>query len=261
MTGQVLGEKTGAVGWLTFDNPAKRNAMSLEMWEQLAAILQDFQADAAIRVVVLRGAGERAFVSGADISQFGAARADAEAAARYDAAAGRSRQWLARLDRPLIAMIRGYCLGGGLGIAMQADLRFAAEDARFGIPAADLGVAYSTDSLRRLVGLVGPAAAKDILFSARQLDAAEALRLGLVSRVVPAEALEETVRGYATLVATKAPLTLRASKLMIDELLKPESAQDAEAMRRLVAACFDSADYAEGRRAFLEKRRPVFQGR
>lgn len=260
MAGQVLDAREGAVGWITFSNPAKRNAMSMEMWGQLARILEAYRDDAAIRVVVMRGDGDRAFVSGADISQFEDNRADAAAAARYDAVSEGARAALAGFPKPLIAMIRGYCLGGGLGIALTADLRFAAEDARFGIPAANLGVAYSGDSLRRLVALVGPAVAKDILFSARQLDAAEAHRVGLAQRLLPAETLEAAVREYADTLAGKAPLTQRASKTIINELMKPESAQDAALMKRVVTDCFDSADYAEGRRAFMEKRRPVFRG-
>jgi len=261
MTGQMLAEKTGPIGWMTFSNPAKRNAMSLEMWSAMAEILEDFEADDAIRVIVMQGAGDRAFVSGADISQFAAQRADAETASRYAALSDSARQRLNTLQKPLIAMIRGYCLGGGLGIAMSADLRFAAEDARFGIPAANLGAAYSSDSLRRLVNLVGPAAAKDILFSARRLDAAEALRIGLVSRLAPPAALEGVVRDYAMTLAEKAPLSLRASKAIVNELMKPESLQDGAMMRAHVATCFDSADYTEGRRAFMEKRMPVFTGR
>lgn len=261
MTGQVLCEKADGIGWMTFSNPSKRNAMSLEMWRDVARILEDLQQDHAIRVVVMRGAGDRAFMSGADISQFEQLRDSAAAAAAYDAVSEDARRWLARIDKPLIAMIRGFCLGGGLGVALAADLRFASDDAVFGIPAANLGVAYSTASVRRLVGLVGPAAAKDILFSARRLNAAEALRIGLVSRVTPAGVLDETVRTYATLLAGKAPLSLRASKAMVDDAVLPESERDAERIRRLVADCFDSADYAEGRRAFMEKRAPVFQGR
>jgi len=172
-----------------------------------------------------------------------------------------ARAALNSFDKPLLALIRGYCLGGGLGIAMAADLRFAATNARFGIPAANLGIAYAADNLRRLVNLVGPAAAKDILFSARRLDAEEALRLGLVSRVVAPEALEAEVRAYAATLAEKAPLSLAASKAIVNELMKPESAQDSALIRAHVETCFNSADYTEGRRAFMEKRTPVFQGR
>lgn len=260
MSGQVVCDKADGVAWMTFSNPSKRNAMTLEMWQDTARILQALHEDPAIRVVVMRGAGDRAFMSGADISQFEALRDSAAAAAAYDAVAEESRRWLTRMDKPLIAMIHGFCLGGGLGVALTADLRFASEDAVFGIPAANLGVAYSTASVRRLVNLVGPAAAKDILFSARRIDAAEALRLGIVSRLAPPDALEQTVRDYAALLATKAPLSLRASKATVDEVSRPEGEQDPERVRQLAAACFDSADYAEGRHAFVEKRAPVFRG-
>jgi enoyl-CoA hydratase/carnithine racemase len=261
MTGRMLSEKTGGIGWMTFSNPTKRNAMSLEMWSELAAILEDFRTDPAIRVVVMQGDGDRAFVSGADISQFEKSRSDADSAATYAAVSDGARAALHSFDKPLIALIRGYCMGGGLGIAMTADLRFAASDARFGIPAANLGIAYSPDNLRRLVNLVGPAAAKDILLSARRLDAEEALRRGLINRVVAPAALEEEVRAYAATLTEKAPLSLRASKAIVNELMKPESAQDPTMMRKHVETCFNSADYTEGRRAFMEKRTPVFQGR
>ncbi|WP_204251066.1 enoyl-CoA hydratase [Elioraea rosea] len=261
MTGTMLAEKRGAVGWMTFSNPDKRNAMSLEMWAQVTSILDDFAADDAIRAVVIRGAGEKAFVSGADISQFDANRGNAEAAANYAATTDTGRASLIAFPKPMIAMIRGYCLGGGLGIAMVADLRFASEDASFGIPAANLGQSYSADNLRRLVTLVGPAVAKDMLFSARRLDAGEALRVGLISRVFAPDALEQEVERYAALLAEKAPLSQRASKAIVNELCKPESEQDAAMMRAHVARCFDSEDYAEGRRAFAEKRKPVFRGR
>lgn len=261
MTGRMLSEKTGGIGWMTFSNPTKRNAMSLEMWGAMAEILADFQADPAIRVVVMQGDGDKAFVSGADISQFEKNRSDAAAAAAYSAVSDGARAALNALDKPLLALIRGFCMGGGLGIAMAADLRFATSDAKFGIPAANLGIAYAHDSLSRLVGLVGPAAAKDILFSARRLEAEEALRLGLINRICTPDTLEAEVRAYAEAVAQKAPLSVRASKAIVNELMKPESAQDAAMMRGHVETCFNSADYTEGRRAFMEKRPPVFQGR
>jgi enoyl-CoA hydratase/carnithine racemase len=261
MTGEILSARDGGVGWLTFSNEAKRNAISLEMWQQLADVMQGFADDPTIAAVVMRGAGEKAFVSGADISQFDAKRNNAEAAAQYSAIGDAGRRALSGFPKPLIAMIHGYCLGGGLGIAMMADLRFAASDSQFGIPAANLGIAYAAENVRRLIGLVGPSVAKDILFSARRLDAAEALSVGLVSRVVPPGELAGAVQAYAALLAEKAPLSLRASKAIIDELTKPESARDSALIPGWVKTCFDSADYAEGRKAFAEKRKPVFTGR
>lgn len=261
MTGNMLSEISGSVGWMTFNNPDKRNAMSIEMWGQMGEILEDFARNDAVRVVVMRGAGERAFVSGADISQFEAHRSNAEAAARYSAISAEARRRLRTFEKPLIAMIHGYCLGGGLGIALAADLRFAADDAVFGIPAARLGIAYGPESMRQLVALVGPMMAKDMLFSARRLPAAEAQRIGLVSHLAPAGELEATVRDYAATLVENAPLSQRATKAIIDEMVKPESEQDAALAQRHVSLCFDSADYAEGRRAFMEKRKPVFTGR
>jgi len=260
MTGEILAARDGAVGWLTFSNEAKRNAISLEMWQQLPAIMAGFAEDPSIAAVVMRGAGEKSFVSGADISQFDARRSNAEAAAQYAAIGDAGRASLTGFPKPLIAMIHGYCLGGGLGIAMMADLRFAASDARFGIPAANLGIAYAAENVRRLVGLVGPSVAKDILFSARRLDAAEALAVGLVSRVVPPADLGVAVQAYGAALAEKAPLSLRASKAIVNELTRPESMQDPDVITGWVKTCFDSADYAEGRKAFAEKRKPVFTG-
>ncbi len=261
MSGEILASRDGGVGWVTFSNEAKRNAISLEMWQQLPAIMQGFADDPAIAAVVMRGAGEKSFVSGADISQFDAKRSNAEAAAQYSAIGDAGRAALSGFAKPLIAMIHGFCLGGGLGIAMMADLRFAASDSRFGIPAANLGIAYSTDPVRRLLALVGPSVAKDILFSARRLDAAEALSVGLISRVVPPGELAAAVQDYAATLAEKAPLSIRASKAIVNELTKPEAAQDAGVIAGWVKTCFDSADYAEGRKAFTEKRKPVFTGR
>jgi len=259
-TDKMLAEKDGAIGWVTFNNPARRNAMSLEMWAALDAILSDFEADPAIRAVVMRGAGDKAFVSGADISQFAEKRADAEAAAAYARTSENARQRLASITKPLIAMIRGFCMGGGLGIAMKADVRFAADDSIFAIPAARLSIAYSFDNVRDLVNLVGPSFAKDILFSARRLSADEALRIGLVNRVVAPDALEGVVREYVGLLADNAPLSMRASKATVNEVIRDAADRDMDLIEQLGRACFDSADYAEGRQAFMEKRRPVFRG-
>ena len=259
--GRMLAEKADGIGWLTFNNPERRNAMSMEMWEGVDRILADFEADDSVRAIVLRGAGDRAFVSGADISQFERNRADADAAARYAAATEAGRRRLAGAEKPTIAMIRGFCLGGGLGIAMTCDLRFAQEGSEFGIPAARLGIAYNFDNLRSLVQLVGPARAKDILFSGRRLPAQEAYSIGLVDRVLPAEELEAHTRAYVGRIAVNAPLSIRASKLTINQVLMDRAERDPELIAALGKACFDSRDYEEGRTAFMEKRRPVFQGR
>lgn len=259
--GKMLAAAEGGVGLVTFNQPEKRNAMSLEMWEGLGAILDRFAADPAIRVVVLTGAGGKAFVSGADISQFEKTRNNADAQVEYDRLTSGGRAKLANFPKPTIAKIRGFCLGGGLAIAMQADLRIAAEDAQFGIPAARLSIAYAFDGLRKLVQLVGPAHARMILYTANRIGAREAERIGLINQAVPGEALDETVGAIARTIADNAPLSVYASKLTIGEVLKDPADRDMDAVRAAGAACFDSADYREGRAAFLEKRRAVFTGR
>ncbi|WP_239451443.1 enoyl-CoA hydratase [Elioraea rosea] len=259
-TEKMIARKGGGVGWIVFNQPEKRNAMSVEMWQAVETIAADFAADDAVRVVVLIGAGGKAFVSGADISQFEKLRSDAEAQAEYDRLVSPGRAALAALEKPTIAMIQGYCIGGGMGIAVGCDIRIASEDSRFAIPAAKLGLAYAAAGLKRLVDLVGPAQAKEIMFTGRQYDAAEALRIGLVNRVVPAAELEATVAELAGTIAANAPLTVHASRVTINEVLKDPAERDTAKLAAVFRACFDSADYREGRRAFLEKRRPVFTG-
>lgn len=260
-TDKMLAEKTEGIGWMTFNNPERRNAMSLEMWEAAETILADFAEDPDVRVVVMKGAGDKAFVSGADISQFEKERADAAASERYAQRSEAARKRLRELDKPVIAMIRGYCLGGGLGIAMMADLRFATEDSQFGIPAARLSIAYTGENIENLLRLVGPSRAKDILYSARRLDAREALDIGLINRVVPVKDLEGTVREYCATLVQNAPLSIRAHKIIIDQMMKDVDVRDREAIKAASAACFDSEDYKEGRTAFMEKRTPVWKGR
>jgi enoyl-CoA hydratase/carnithine racemase len=209
----------------------------------------------------MRGAGDKAFVSGADISQFESQRTDAEAAARYDAISEDARHAMASLEKPLIAMIRGFCLGGGVGIAMAADMRFASDDSSFGIPAARLGISYGFSSLKKLVELVGPAYAKEILLTARRFSAEEALHIGLVNRVVPVAELEATVLEVCAMIVDNSPLSIVANKATIDEVSKDAVARDVLRIEELGRICFDSADYAEGRRAFMEKRKPVWSGK
>lgn len=258
---KILTRKQDGIGWLTINQPEKRNAISLAMWDAIAAAADDFAADDAVRVVVMHGAGGKAFASGADISEFDRVRADAAAQQEYGRRSGEARRRLEGLRKPLIAMIQGFCIGGGYATALMADLRIASSDSRFGIPAAKLGIAYGYESLSRLVALAGPAMAKEILFTGRQLDAAEALACRLVNRVVAPEALEATVTELALQIARNAPLSVEASKVAIDQIAGDPMARDKELVERLNRACFDSADYAEGRRAFQEKRPPVFAGR
>lgn len=249
----------GAIGWMVFNNPARRNAVSVGMWEAIPRVLEDFGADPAIRVLVLAGAGDKAFVSGADISQFDTQRSVPEAVQRYEELAEGAQAKLATFDKPTVAMVRGYCLGAGLNIANVCDLRIAADDARFGIPAARMGLGYRASSMKNLVDVVGIARAKEIMISARQFTAAEAKDMGLVHRVVPAAELERATREYCEAIAANAPLTMRAAKRIIREITR--SQYDAALCRRWVKECFDSADYVEGRKAFMEKRKPNFQGK
>ncbi len=259
-TDKMLAEKEGYIGWITFNNPAKRNAVSLEMWQALGVILTSFQEDHEIRVVILKGAGGKSFVSGADISEFETKRNSAAASEAYSKQSANAISMLYKLDKPLIAMIQGYCVGGGLAVALNADVRFATPDSKFGIPAAKLGLGYGFGAVKVLSDLVGPSSAKDILFSARFLDAEEALRIGLINRIVAREELEVTVRDYANLIGSNAPLTIRAVKASVREILRDPEQRDLETLNQLTKQCFDSKDYAEGRRAFMEKRQPVFRG-
>ena len=258
---KIIARKQDGIGSLVFNNPEKRNAISLEMSLAAADAIEDFDADPNVRVIVLSGAGDKAFVSGADISRFEKDRATPEQVAEYTAKAARFRLGLRKIGKPTIAKIRGFCLGGGMGIALNCDLRICTEDAQFGIPAARLGVGYAAEALRQLVNLVGPSTAKEVLFTARRYNAQEALRLGMVNQVVPIDELDDYVAKYAAGIAGNAPLSLIAAKRVVDELVKDREDRDDALCDQVVAACFASHDYIEGRRAFMEKRRAVFVGR
>jgi len=259
--GKMLAAKDDGIGLITFNQPEKRNAMSMEMWTGLGEILDEFAEDSKISVVVMTGAGDKAFVSGADISQFEKNRNSADAQVEYDRATGVGRDKLHAFSKPIVARIRGFCMGGGLAIAMATDLRIASADSQFGIPAARLSIAYAPDAVKRLIDLVGPAHARMILYTAKRIDAAEAERIGLINRMTTEEALDEFVLDIARTIADNAPLSVAASKLTINEMLKDESERDMAAIKRMGEICFNSADYKEGRTAFMEKRPPRFQGR
>jgi enoyl-CoA hydratase/carnithine racemase len=259
-TDKILAEKTDGIGWLTFNNPERRNAMSLDMWQAVGTVLEDFENDPEVRVVIMRGAGGKSFVAGADISQFEDQRKNAEQAEAYGKISDGAKKRMLSLSKPLIAMIQGFCIGGGLGIATSADIRIASEDSKFGIPAAKLGLAYAFGALEKLVGLVGPSFAKEILFTGRKLDAQEALRIGLVNRIVPVDRLEATVRDMAAEIVTNAPLTVRSAKITIDQVMRDPDKRDMALVEESFRQCFDSKDYAEGRKAFMEKRTPQFTG-
>jgi enoyl-CoA hydratase/carnithine racemase len=257
----MIARKDGAIGWMLFNNPARHNAVSVEMWRAVPEILEEFGKDDAIRIVVLGGVGGKAFVSGADISEFGEKRSSREATLAYNALVEQASDKLLACKKPTIAMIQGYCIGGGLAISLCCDLRIAADHSRFGVPAAKLGLGYGYAGIKRLADVVGPSFAKEIFFTARQFDAGEALQMGLVNRVRPAAEVEAYVKDYAAMIAGNAPLTIGAVKLCVTEYAKDPEKRDLAACQSAVDHCFDSADYVEGRTAFMEKRKPVFRGR
>lgn len=260
-TDKVISRKDGNVGYVIFNNPERRNAMSLEMWEACTALMTEYAKDDSIRVVVLAGAGDKAFVAGADISKFGDERSTEEGVRKYNDAVEAAYASVHEFPKPTIAMIRGFCVGGGMGLASCCDLRICSEDARFAVPAAKLGLGYGYPGVKRLMDVVGPSFTKEIFYTARLFEAMEAVEMGLVNRVVENHELEFYVKNYAATIAANAPLTVDSIKFIVGEACKDELKRDMKRCDDLVDACFKSEDYQEGRAAFMEKRKPVFKGK
>lgn len=260
-TDKMLAHVEDGVGWITFNQPNKRNAVSFAMWQAIPEIVDDFISTGDVRVVVLKGAGDKAFVSGADISEFEEVRNTPEQIEIYEQATAAASAALKSLEIPLIAMIRGFCIGGGMAIALTADLRITAEDGQFGVPAAKLGLGYGYGGIKELMNLVGPSFAKEIFFTGSRFSASDAETMGLVNRLVPVGELEATVSALAGTIAANAPMTVKAAKAAVNEGTKNPDERDLDRVAAMVEACFNSEDYKEGRRAFMEKRKPQFQGR
>ena len=260
-TTKMIARKEGGIGWMIFNQPKKHNAVSYEMWLAVPKIMADFEADPAVRVIVVTGAGEKAFVSGADISEFEKKRGTADAIKVYDDAGNAAHAAMNGARKPMIAMIRGICIGGGLAIALSTDLRICSSDSVFAVPAARLGLGYRYSGIKKLTDIVGPAFAKEIFFTAGKFTAEDARIMGLVNRVVSPAELEAAVHKLASTISGNAPLTMKAAKLAINAAVEDPDKRRFGEIDDAIAQCFASEDYIEGRRAFMEKRRPVFKGK
>ena len=259
-TDKMLSRVEEGVGYITFNNPEKHNAVSIEMWDALEKILDEFRLSKDIRVIVLNGAGGKSFVSGADISKFDKERSSKEAVLSYNKRTQKVYELLETFPKPTIAMIDGYCIGGGLNLAVCCDIRICSEKSKFAMPAAKLSLGYPFSSIKRLFDVMGPGMAKHFMFTAEKISASEALACGLVQKLVSEENIETYVRDYALTISQNAPLTIKAMKQIGIEILKNPDERDLLLCEQLASACFDSEDYKEGRKAFMEKRKPNFKG-
>ncbi len=260
MSGRVSIERDGPIARMVFDHPERRNAITVDMWDAIPETVQSLQEDSEVRVVIMRGAGSEAFVSGADISEFERTRTG-NAGREYDALTARAFAALQSLEKPLIACIHGFCIGGGAAIALTADLRYAADDARFAVPPARLGLGYHTAGIRALIRIVGYSKTADLLFTARRVGADEARHIGLVNEVFAKDSLDASVDELAQMIATNAPLTIRSAKISLQELARLEAERDTARIHESIEQCYQSDDFREGVRAFLEKRKPEFSGK
>ena len=261
LTDKLVARKEGGIGWVIFNNPARHNAVSLEMWQSLSRVLSAYANDSEVRAIILKGEGDKAFVAGADISQFKEKRSSPEAVAHYNATADEAAETLRNCPKPTIAMIRGYCIGGGTGIAVSCDIRIAAEDARFAVPAAKLGLGYRFAGIKRLADIVGPSFAAEIFYTGRQFDAQEALQMNLINRLVPVPELERYTLDFAATISNNAPLTIASVKRALLEYANDPGERDLALCQKMVDDCYLSEDYKEGQTAFMEKRKPTFTGR
>jgi enoyl-CoA hydratase/carnithine racemase len=257
---KILTRRLGPVGEIILNNPARHNAISLEMWERLAEALAEAAADGGVRALIVMGAGDKAFAADADIMPFAGGGGDLEAIRHYNSLADTVSEALYTFPKPTIAKIHGACVGGGLNLAVCCDIRVAAADAAFSVPAARLGVGCGFAGVRRLAEVVGLPMAMELFFTARRVPSEEALRIGLVNRVVPANEVDDVVAQTARIICENAPLTIAGIKAIARELGKPAGARDLAKLEGLVEACFTSRDFTEARRAYMERRKPDFSG-
>jgi enoyl-CoA hydratase len=257
----LLVEKRGAVGWIVFNQPAKRNAINGAMWRGIPKAMSEFDADPQVRCIAFRGAGTEAFASGADISEFEEIRAEKSSVAQYDGLLDQVLHSIQGSPKPSVAMIHGFCLGGGLEVALACDLRYGGQSAQFGIPAARLGLAYNVEGHKRLLETVGHARAREIMYLGRRYSAQEGLAMGLVNALFADAELERETQAILDTLCTNAPLAIANSKTIIEEYVKSSGPPDAGRIAAAIDRCAKSDDYHEGRRAFMEKRKPAFKGR